>query len=275
MILVTGATGNVGGEVVRALLRAGADVRALVRDENVVLPAGAGRAIGDLNEPDSLTDALRDVRGVFLLPGYRDMDGLLERMSRAGVEHVVLLSGTSVTATDTDNAVSRYMIRSEAAVLDSGLEWTFLRPCAFMSNTLRWLPQLAVGDVVRDAWGDVPVATIDPFDIGEVAARSFLDAKGGRVLPLSGPEAVLPAWRLAVLGDVLGRDLRFEALPDDVARAEMEAAMPVEYVDAFFSFYSDGTLDEASVHPTVAEVTGRLARDFRQWAEAHADAFRG
>ncbi|WP_158848779.1 NmrA family NAD(P)-binding protein [Saccharothrix deserti] len=209
MILVTGATGNVGSEVVGALLRAGADVRALVRNENVVLPEGAERAIGDLNDPDSLTPALRDVRGVFLLPGYRDVDGLLDRMSRAGVE-----------------------------------------------------------------WGDVPVASIDPLDIGEVAARAFLDGKGGQALQLCGPEALLPAQRLEVLGDVLGRDLGFEALPDDVARAEMEAAMPVEYVDAFFSFYSDGTLDEASVHPTVEEVTGRPARNFRQWAEAHADAFR-
>ncbi|MEU4742274.1 NAD(P)H-binding protein [Actinosynnema sp. NPDC023658] len=274
MILVTGATGNVGAEVVGALSRASADVRALVRNENAVVPPGVERAVGDLNDVESVADALAGVEGLFLLPGYQAEEGVLERASRAGVKHVVLLSGSSVTAADTDNAVSRYMIRSEEAVRASGLDWTIVRPCAFMSNTLRWLPQLAEGDVVRDAWGDVPVANVDPRDIGEVAARALLDGLAGRVLHLSGPEPLLPARRLAVLGAVLGRDLRFEALPDAVARAEMEAAMPVEYVDAFFSFYSGGTLDEAIVHPTVEEVTGRPPRTFHQWAEAHAAAFR-
>jgi uncharacterized protein YbjT (DUF2867 family) len=274
MILVTGATGNVGVEVVGALLRAGADVRALLRNENAAVPPGAERALGDLNDPESVVDALRGVEGLFLLPGYQGEEGLLDRASRAGVKRVVLLSGSSATATDPDNAISRYMIRSEEAVRASGLEWTVVRPCAFMSNTLRWQPQLAEGDVVRDAWGDVPVADVDPYDIGEVVARALLDGTAGRVLPLSGPEPLLPARRLAVLADVLGRDLRFEALPDAEARAGMEAAMPVEYVDAFFSFYRGGTLDEATVHPTVEEVTGRPARTFRQWAEAHAAAFR-
>jgi hypothetical protein len=77
-----------------------------------------------------------------------------------------------------------------------------------------------------------------------------------------------------VLGTVLGRDLRFEAQPDAEARAEMSAAMPAEYVDAFFSFYADGTLDESVVLPTVQEVTGTQPRTFQQWASAHAGAFR-
>jgi hypothetical protein len=78
---------------------------------------------------------------------------------------------------------------------------------------------------------------------------------------------------VAVLAGVLGRALRFEAQPDDEARSEMSAAMPPEYVDAFFSFYADGTLDESPVLPTVHELTGRPPRTFEQWARAHADAF--
>jgi uncharacterized protein YbjT (DUF2867 family) len=125
MILVTGATGNVGREVMAALTAAGAPVNALPRT------AGA-----DLNEPVSLRPALEGVRAVFLLPGYRDMRGLAAEFARAGVERVVLLSGQAAVATDTANAVSAYMIDSETALRESGLAWTFLRPTAFMSNAL-------------------------------------------------------------------------------------------------------------------------------------------
>jgi hypothetical protein len=76
------------------------------------------------------------------------------------------------------------------------------------------------------------------------------------------------------LGAVLGRDLRLEAQSDEQARSYMSANMPAEYVQAFFSFYVDGTLDESQVLPTVEEVTGKRLRTFEQWAQLHADAFR-
>jgi hypothetical protein len=76
-----------------------------------------------------------------------------------------------------------------------------------------------------------------------------------------------------VLAKVLGRDLRFEGLSDAEARAEMSSSMPAKYVDAFFSFFADGKLDESKVLPTVREVTGRSPRTFEQWATAHREAF--
>ncbi|MFF5213461.1 NAD(P)H-binding protein [Streptosporangium sp. NPDC000396] len=268
MILVTGATGNVGGEVVHALMNAGQPVRALVRD-----PAGlpVEQVVGDLDRPSSLAAALDGVRAVFLLPGYPDIPGLLRQ---AGVERVVLLSSLAAVSTDTRNAVSEYMIRSETAVRESGLAWTFLRPNAFMSNALRWLPQLRTGDVVADAFGDVPIASVDPCDIAAVAVRALLDpGHEGRVYPLSGPERLLPAQRLAILADVLGRDLHFHALSDEEARADMAGRVPEEYIRAFFSFYSDRTLDESQIYPTVEKLTGTPPRTFRQWALAHRAAF--
>ncbi len=272
MILVTGATGNVGGEVVRALAEAGQPVRALVR-AHADLPAE--QAVGDLDEPDTLVPALDGVQGVFLLPGYRDMPGLLARMRRAGVERVVLLSSPAAVATDTRNAISEFMIASETAVRESGLAWTVLRPNGFMSNALRWLPQLRAGDVVRDAFGHVPIASIDPYDIAAVAVRALLDpGHEEQIHDLSGPERLLPAQRLAALAEVLGRDLRFQALTDEEARADMTGRVPEEYIHAFFSFYSDRTLDESQVHPTVEKITGHPPRTFTQWAQAHADAFR-
>jgi uncharacterized protein YbjT (DUF2867 family) len=275
MILVTGATGNVGAELVTALAEAGEPVRALVRKpQDTVLPPGVEPVTGDLNQPESLTDALAGARGLFLLPGYSDLPGLLALARRAGVARVVLLSGGSAALEDMDNAVSRYMTVSERHVRESGVPWTFLRPRAFMSNALRWLPQFATGDVVRVPFADVRAAAIDPFDIAAVAARALLsDGHASQIYELTGPDSLLPADQVGVLAKVLKRDLRCEGLTNEEARAEMTAAMPVEYVDAFFSFYVDGTLDESQVLPTVREVTGRPPRTFEQWASAHADAF--
>jgi uncharacterized protein YbjT (DUF2867 family) len=274
--LVTGATGNVGAEVVSALAAADQEVRALVRSERAPgLPPGVEAVAGDLNRPESLAEALAGVRGVFLLPGYEDMQGLLAEVRRAGAERVVLLSGSSAASGDTRNAVSAYMIRSEDAVRESGVPSTILRPFGFMSNALRWRDQLTAGDVVREPFANVAVAMIDPYDLAAVAAAALLsDGHEGRSYVLSGPQALLPAERVRILGAVLGRDLRLEALSDDEARAEMTAQMPVEYVDAFFDFYVDGALDESQVQPTVQEVLGRDPRSFEQWAAAHADAFR-
>jgi uncharacterized protein YbjT (DUF2867 family) len=276
MILVAGAAGNVGGEVARALASAGEPVRGLVRGgREDALPAGVEAAAGDLNQPASLGAALNGVGGVFLLPGYQDMPGVLAEIRRSGARRVVLLSGSSAGDGDMSNAISRYMINSETAVRDSGLPWTILRPSGFASNALQWAPQIRAGDVVRAPFGGVRVAVIDPYDIAAVAALALTSAgHEGRTYRLTGPQALLPGDRVRVLGTVLGRDLRFEAQPDDEARAEMSAAMPAEYVDAFFSFYADGTLDESPVLPTVQEVTGTRPRTFEQWASAHAGAFR-
>jgi uncharacterized protein YbjT (DUF2867 family) len=277
MILVTGATGNVGAELVRALAEAGEEVRALIRsaDARSALPAGVDGFVGDLNRPETLSAALEGVRGVHLLSGYRDMPGVLAEIRRARVQRVVLQSSSAVPGGDMTNAVARYHILSEAVVRESGVAWTFLQPDSFMSNTLDWVPQLQAGDVIRAAFPEVRVATIDPFDVAAVAATALTSAgHEGRSYRLSGPESLLPADRVRVLARVLGRDLRFEGLSDAEARAEMSKAMPAEYADAFFSFFADGTLDESEVLPTVQEVTGRPPRTFEEWAAGHADAFR-
>jgi len=275
MILVAGATGNVGAELVRVLAATGGPVRALSRRPgSAALSAGVTSVRGDLNDPDSLADALNGARGMFVLSGYRDMPGLLRRAREAGVRQVVLLSGSSAGAQDLDNAISRYMVASEAAVRESGLAWTILRPVSFMSNTLQWADRLRSGDVVRVPFADVAVAPIDPYDIAAVAGEALLSGgHGGRVYALTGPESLRPADRVQVLGSVLGRELRCVGQTDAEARAEMSAAMPSQYVDAFFRFFADGMLDESAVLPTVAELTGRPPRTFRQWAVAHAAAF--
>jgi len=200
---------------------------------------------------------------------------VLAEAQRAGVQRVVLLSGGSAASGDTSNAISRYMISSESAVRDSGLPWTILRPTAFMSNALRWVPQLSAGDVVRAPFANVRVAAVDPHDIAAVAAEALLrDDHEGQIYQPTGPAPLLPADQVRVLAAVLGRNLRFQGQPDDEAREEMSKTTPAEYVDAFFDFYVAGSLDESQVFPTIHDITGRQARTFQQWATAHAEDFR-
>lgn len=269
MILLTGATGNVGGAAARALLDSGVELAALVRPgRESSLPAGVVPLPGDLNDPASLP-ALDDVSALFLLPGYGAQEELLRRVRG----RVVLLSGRSVLASDLDNPISRYMLAAENAVRDSGEPWTIVRPSGFMSNTLSWAPQLTAGDVVRTPFADVHIAMIDPADVSAVIAVALTADHAGQTYEISGPEPLRPADRVRILGDALGRGLRFEPQSDAEARAEMLETTPQEFVDTFFAFYSAGTLDESEVLPTVPALLGRPARTFAEWAADHAPEF--
>jgi uncharacterized protein YbjT (DUF2867 family) len=276
VILVAGATGNAGGAVARALVNAGEEVRALS-----AMPIA--RRCPQVSTPSSATSTSR-IRwsptstasgAAFLLSGYEGLKETLASMRRAGVERVVLLSSSAAPDGDLTNAVARYHILSERAVRESDLGWTFLQPNSFMTNTFQWLPQLRQGDVIRAPFPDARVATIDPDDVGAVAAAALTsNTHEGRAYRPSGPESLLPADRVAILADVLHRELRFERQSNEEARAEMSEAMPPEYVDAFLRFFVDGDLDESPVLPTVQGVTGRPPRSFEEWARAHVDAFR-
>lgn len=279
MILVTGAGGNVGSELTALLAHDGHPVRALVRTARP-LPASVERSgvegvPGDLNEPTSLKPALDGVRAVFLLGGYNDMPGALAVMRDAGVEQVTLLSSRSVVGGHEDNAVAGMHMAAEAAVRASDLAWTFVRASGFMSNTLQWLPQLAAGDVVAEPFANVPVAAVDPYDIAAVAAESLTTpGHEGRAYAITGPDSLRPADRLRVLGELLGRDLRLDPLPDAEARTKMAAETPEKYVDAFFRFFADGEFDDSEVTSSVRDLTGREPRPFADWARSHLDAFR-
>jgi uncharacterized protein YbjT (DUF2867 family) len=276
MFFVTGATGNAGGAVARALLSEGHAVRALVlAGRESGLPHGVEGIVGDLNRPETFAPALAGARGIFLLSGYERIDELLAEARRAEVERIVLLSSSAAPGGDMTNAVARYHILSERAVRQSGLAWTFLQPNSLMSNTLRWLPQLRQGDVIHDAFGDVAIATIDPADLAAVAVKALATEElNGRGLRLSGSDAIYPADRVRILGAALDRELRFEPWSNQQAREEMSASMPAEYVDAFFSFFVDGTIDETTVLPTVREVLGRKPRSFEQWVAENIESFR-
>jgi len=276
MIVVTGATGNVGSEVVAALSARGQQVRAVVRDpQRASVPAGVEVVHGDLELPESLTSSLAGARAVFLLGGWGDMTGLMRRIADAGVHHVVLLSSRCVIGGQADNPITHMWLESEAAVRDSGVEWTILRPSSFHANALRWLPQLRERDLVQAPWPEVAIASIDPADIAAVAARALTEPGYERTeLALSGPEALTPGQQVAILADVLERPLRYEPLSDEAARTRMATDTPAPFIEAFFRFYSDGEFDDSSVLDAVERVTRRPPRTFTDWARAHVQAFR-
>ena len=275
MILVTGASGNVGGELVRALAARDVAVRAFGRTPmQSTFPSAVELAAGDLDEPDSLGAALAGVSKVFLLGGFPTLPQQLRRMEKAGIDHVVLLTSRCVVGGQPDNAITRMWLDSEAAVRDAGIPWTILRPSGFHSNALRWLPQLGQGDVVRAPWPRVPIASIDPFDIAAVAATALTQPGFAYTSPsLSGPEPLTPAEQVATLARALHRPLRYQALSDDEARAAMEGDTPDDFVDAFFRFFSEGEFDDATVVDTVHQITGQQPRTFEAWTEAHAHQF--
>jgi uncharacterized protein YbjT (DUF2867 family) len=272
-LLVTGATGNVGGALLRQLQRAGANVRAVVRDRSR-LTGDADVAVADLGDPASLTRAATGVRAAFVLAGGHDVASVLTALRSAGVEHVVVLTSRSVIGRVPGNAIADMWATAEAAVTGSGLGFTVLRPSGFASNALRWLPQLRAGDAVRTPFADAPIAVIDPADIAAVAARALVDRSlASQHLELSGPAPQRPAEQLAILGGLLGRDLRLIPLTGDASRADLAATFPPAFVDAQLRFFDGGEFDDSRVVSTVSDLLGRPARTFAEWATANAAAF--
>lgn len=272
-ILITGASGNAGGAVVQALAAAGIPGRALVRKE-IALPDGISAVYGDLNQPDSFVDALTEVSGIFLLSGYDRVEELLDNAVRAGVRKVVLLSSSALDSADTSNAIAAYHHAAEEAVKASGLAWTFLRPNSFMSNTLRWLDQLRTGEVIRVQFPDVPVSTIHPLDIADVAVRAFTEDHAGAIHRLTGPVALTPPQQLEILGEAIGRPLTAYPMTRAETHDELHATMPPQYADAIESFFGDGLIDETSVNDTVSKLTGHPPRTLEQWASENVGLFR-
>ena len=271
MIVVAGATGNVGREVVRQLVDAGEQVRALVRDTTASVPVGAEAVAGDLTDPSSLAPALTGADALFLLSGYPPE--IFAEAEKAGVRRVALLSGGSAETGDRSNAVASYMIATEDALRASAR--VDHDPAADVHDQrLQWAP----ADSRRcgaSTWPDVPPAVIDPADIAAVAAKALAvgGPRGPRV-PGDRPGGV------AAREPGRGSWPRHSAARSGTRRSPTMKPVrrcshrcPTRYVDAFFSFYSDGKLDEATVYPTVLEVTGRRPRTFAEWARANAGRF--
>jgi len=280
MIVVTGATGNVGRALVASLTGAGHAVTAVARGIGAPLPAGrhVTPATADLSAPETLAPALAGAEALFLLvPGAGagiDAPALLKAAAVAGTGRVVLLSSQAVGTRP--GAVSHApMAAIEEAVRAAGLEWTILRAGSLASNTLAWAPDVRAGRAVAAPYGDVALPVVDPADVAEVAAAALTGGTHtGRSYVLTGPEPVSPRECTQILGTVLGRPLGFAELSGEEARARMLSFMPAPVADGTLAILGHPTPEETRVSPDVARVLGRPGRPFADWARRNADAFR-
>ncbi|TRV73179.1 NAD-dependent epimerase/dehydratase family protein [Streptomyces sp. 130] len=281
MILVTGATGTIGREVLRRL-PSDRPVRIMARHPERVTgaPASARIVHGDFTDPASLTDALHNVHTAFLVtnPDGADDARFLDPARAAGVRHIVKLSAAAVTDPAAQDLITRRQRHNEDLLRASGLRWTLLRPRAFMSNTLSWARSIRSGRVVRAPYGTSSNACVDPGDVAEVATlaltgrgRDHLDA----AYTLTGPQALSASQQTAQLAELLGLPLRFEELSPQQARTALEARYPADMTSALLeSARRQHSGSKAYVDPTLPGLLGRPARTFRDWAADHLDAFR-
>jgi uncharacterized protein YbjT (DUF2867 family) len=264
MILVTGATGNVGRHVVAGLRAAGGDVRALSRTE------GKGLVRGDLTEPDSLPAALNGVDQVFLLwpgPAAAGIEAAVNMITSAA-RRVVYLSAIS--------AERGFWGVTEKAVAATAKEWTFVRPGGFATNTLGWAEMIRTDHEVRWPYGAAARSLIHERDIADVAVQALLEeGHAGQTYEITGPAAITQADQVRLIGEAIGRELRWVELPSGIARQQLL----LEWGDAGFVDSALGHWASLVDHPepvtdTVERVTGHPARTFAQWARDHADDFR-
>lgn len=261
MILVTGATGNLGRELMDRL--PADQVRALDR-----------RSGADLSRPETLAEPLHGVDTVFLIWPFLTADGASETLDVIArhARRVVYLSSTAVRFGRDTDPITRLHSDLEQAVHQSGLEWTVMRADTFASNALGWSGQLAVGDVVRGP-DSAPTAVIDPADIARVAEHVLLSAHPGTTHLLTGPEVLNRADQVAILGTALGRNLAFDPTPFDEARAQLLAdGRPPALVEALIASAENRPRSDL-VTTTVSDLTGRPARSFREWADRNVGAF--
>jgi len=281
MILVTGATGTIGREVVR-LLPANLAVRIMARDPAAVTGASttAETVQGDYEDPDSLMRALSGVRAAFLVTNrIADDDARFLRAARsAGVRHVVKLSAAGVTDGEAEDLITRWQRGNEELWRGSGLEWTLLRPRLFMSNALSWAGSVRLHGVVRALYGASANACVDPRDVAEVAVRALTGDReryAGAALTLTGPEPLTAVRQTAQLAELLGRPLRFEELGPGQARTVLAERHPRDVVDALLERAERQRQGgKSEVDGTVPALLGRPAGSFRVWAKHHLSAFR-
>lgn len=271
MIVVTGATGNVGGELVRLLAAAGEQVTAVSR-RPAPLPDGVRHSQGDLAEPTSLKDAFDGADALFLLVAGQEPQAVLEAAKAGGIRRVVLLSSQGA---GTRPEAYAHPVAFEEAVRGSGLEWTILRPGGFDSNALAWAEPIRAHRTAAAPFGDVGLPTVDPADLAEVAAAVLReDGHAGATYVLTGPRPVTPRERAKAIGAALGEEVRFVEQTPEEARAQMLQFMPEPVVEGTLAILGTPTSAEQQVSPDVERILGRAPRTFADWAARNTAAFR-
>jgi len=280
-ILIIGATGRVGRDVLSQLPATGMRVRALVRNPHTAaLPPNVEVVRGDLTVPETLERCLDGIDAVFLVwtAPPAAVAPALERIAKHA-RRIVFLSSPLKTEHpffQQPNPARALGEKIERLIATSRLQWTFLRPGMFAANALSWwAPQIRAGrDVVRWPYVSAPTAPIHERDIAAIAVRALCeDGHAGAEYVLTGPESMSQFDQLQTIGSAIGRPLRLEEISPDEARRELLALMPVVVVNMLLDAWAAAIGQPALVTSTVAEITGKPARTFRGWAIDHAAEF--
>ncbi|MEU9118875.1 SDR family oxidoreductase [Streptomyces sp. NPDC048506] len=280
MILVTGASGNVGTALLTRLHADGVAVRAAYRDPNATaraITSGAQAVTLDLAIPDTLGPALEGIEAVFLLgatgPDQTTQElNMVEAARAAGVRVVKL----SVWRADEGlSPIARLHRPVEESLVTSGLPWTILRPNFYLHNFLHQSSIREAGEFSLPLIS-APISFVEVGDIADVAARVLTtDGHDGRVYDVTGPRALTYAEAAETFSDVLGKPVRYVGLPDDEARAAMlNRGMPEFHADALIDVaraYRDGGAE--TVTSTVADLTGRRALGFADFVRRNRTSF--
>ncbi|MEU4548472.1 SDR family oxidoreductase [Nonomuraea dietziae] len=277
MILITGATGTIGSEVLRQLAERGERVRPMARDLSKLSVEGVR---GDFADPGSLERALEGVDSVLLVTAFgKDLAqhdlALVEAARRAGIRKVVKISALGTGESTEENDVRSWHHPGEQALRDSGMAWTLLRPAGFASNALMWAQAVGEGRPIPNMTGDGGQGVVDPRDVAAVAVEALTGEHDGRTYTLTGPEVISVPGQAEALGEVLGRDVETVPVPLEAAKEGMLASgMDPLIVEVFMTgsaFIAGG--GAAVLSGDVEAVLGRAPRSFADWARDHKDAF--
>lgn len=282
-ILVIGATGRIGREVVAELVSRAIPTRALARDTAAAARLLAPRVDirrGDLDDAASLAAAMDGVGAVYLASAVgaalvEQHARAIDSAARAGVAHIVRVSTEGVEANSAMSLVQWHRA-GEAALEASGLAWTHLRPCNFMPNMLAFAPGIAARGEIRAPFAGGRMTLVDVADIAAVAVACLLGTEHrNRAYKVTGDEWLSYDDVAAAVADAIGRPVRFVALSVAQARAEMNAAgTPPWLTDDLLAMYALLGQDRTTpVTDVVGRLTGRTPRRFGDFARAHQAAF--
>jgi uncharacterized protein YbjT (DUF2867 family) len=286
MILVTGATGLNGSELVHRLSAKGIPSRALVRNptnaRSLALLPNVDVVMGDMARPDSLTEALRGVDRAMLISSsdptmVETQSSFIAAAKKAGVKHVVKLSGI-IPELASPFRFARMHAEIEQRLEASGVPYTHLRAGEFMPSYFRQVPSIVARGVLALPMADARIASVDIGDLAEVAI-AVLTTSGheGKTYPLTGPESLSMAEVAEKLSAATGKTIRYvDVPPEEANRARLAAGMPpylAEGLDELFAERRKGK--ESQVWPTIKDVFGREPTTFDDFARRNAAIFRG
>jgi uncharacterized protein YbjT (DUF2867 family) len=278
--LITGATGEVGSQVVRQLLERNIRPRVLVRSEEKARSLFGDRVdvcVGDLAAPDSMRGAVRQADTVFLVnvgPAIPERDKTAAMISKeVGVRKIVKLSSLDV---EHGLAIGAWHEKGEAAIRTTGIPFTFVRPTGFMSNLLAWAHSIRTESVVRSSTADGHRPFIHSEDIASVCLPVLLnDEYSGEALPITGPESLTFGGVTAIISQAIGRPLSYQVISDEEAgKRYSKISGSQEETEAHVALWRairEGRL--AATTDRVERILGRKPIALRQWASENVRSF--